>query len=82
MKNLRNTKDKAVNAGEEIGKLEAIGPILTLYEKGEGDRDKIFPLMSFFFQQFKRWLLKQGKLDTLFKLQIDALITRIEREII
>ena len=67
-------RDLASETGREIGKLEAISPILHLIEGSEGQPHEIYSAMTIISQQFKSWLNKNTTDSYLFRMSLDSLI--------
>ncbi len=72
---IREIRDLASETGREIGKLEAISPILHLIEGSEGQPHEIYSAMTIISQQFKSWLTKNPADSYILRIHLDALIS-------
>lgn len=71
---IKEIRDLASETGREIGKLEAISPILHLIEGSEGQPHEIYSAMTIISQQFKSWLNKNTTDSYLIRFSLDSFI--------
>lgn len=76
---IKEIRDLASETGREIGKLEAISPILHLIEGSEGQTHEIYSAMTIISQHFKSWLNKNTTDSYLIGYSLDSLINELNR---